>query len=83
MKGQCDKHGCSELLCGCPADCLITSSAYWEQLRAKDKWIERLLKQNQKLKECVEFISDPPDYNCDFYKMRDRARQCLAELGKN
>ena len=41
MKAQCDKHGCSELLCGCPAE-LLNDGDYFEIIRAKDKWIKEL-----------------------------------------
>lgn len=51
FKHQCGEHGCSELLCGCPVSSLETSSDYWEQIRAKDKWIKELLNENEDLKK--------------------------------
>ena len=43
MKEQCDKHGCSELLCGCQTS-ELNDGDYFEVLRAKNKVINSLLK---------------------------------------
>ena len=50
MKAQCDDHGCSELLCGCNIDVLESNADFCEQIRAKNKWIDKLLKENEELK---------------------------------
>jgi hypothetical protein len=49
MKGQCDEHGCKEMLCGCPVSELEDVGAFSEQIRAKDKWISELLDEVEKL----------------------------------
>lgn len=38
------------LACGCHTSVLITKSAFWEQLQAKDKWINELLKEIEELR---------------------------------
>ena len=43
MKHQCDKHGCNELLCGCPTSVLDSGDRH-EIIRAKNKVINELLK---------------------------------------
>jgi len=45
MKAQCDKHGCKELLCGCQVQDLESNQDFSEIIRAKDKWINKLLTQ--------------------------------------
>ena len=50
LKSQCDEHGCSELLCGCPISVLETDKDFHEILRAKDKWIKELLNEIEGLK---------------------------------
>ena len=50
MKAQCDLHGCSELLCGCPVENLEDNSYFSEQIKAKDEWINNLLKEIEVLK---------------------------------
>lgn len=60
MKAQCDQHGCSELLCGCPAQELESNSDFNEIIRAKDKWINKLLTQIGDL-NLTEIDTDPPD----------------------
>lgn len=56
VKSQCEEHGCSELLCGCPVSCLESDGAFHEILRAKDKWINNILDSNHSmrglLKDC-------------------------------
>lgn len=51
MKSQCDKHGCNELLCGCSINVLESNSDISEIVRAKDKWINELLDQAEKLQK--------------------------------
>lgn len=53
IKAQCDAHGCSEMLCGCHITSMESSSDFHEMLRAKDKWISKLLDQNYELEERV------------------------------
>lgn len=55
IKAQCEKHGCSELLCGCPVSCLESSSDFHEILRAKDKWINSLLDINH---ASIKYLSE-------------------------
>jgi hypothetical protein len=50
MKTQCDKHGYSELLCGCPTECL-NDGDYFETIRAKNTWINGLLKAHEEMKD--------------------------------
>lgn len=40
----------NQLACGCHTSVLITKSAFWEQLQAKEKWIEKLLKEIEELR---------------------------------
>lgn len=54
MKSQCDTHGCSELLCGCPISCLESDGDFHEILRAKDKWINKLLDQIETLERMLK-----------------------------
>jgi len=51
MKEQCDIHGCQEMLCGCPVYLLEDNNHFSEQIKAKDKWINDLLKEIKDLKE--------------------------------
>ena len=60
MKSQCDKHGCSELLCGCSTQELESNSDFSEIIRAKDKWINKLLTQIGDL-NLTQIDTDPPD----------------------
>jgi len=56
MKEQCDIHGCSELLCGCHTSVLQASGIY-EQVKAKNKWIDELLKENEELKKTISELA--------------------------
>lgn len=61
FKSQCDTHGCSELLCGCHVSTLESSSDYWEQIRAKNKWINELLKENEIYRNALTKIGEAND----------------------
>jgi len=50
MREQCDDHKCKVLACGCSTAVLEDVSAFSEQIRAKDKWIEELLAEIESLK---------------------------------
>lgn len=54
MKAQCDTHGCNELLCGCPISELESDGDFHEILRAKDKWINKLLDQVDTLENMLK-----------------------------
>lgn len=54
MLEQCPQHGCSEMLCGCPSNVLINKSPYWEELRAKNKVMSRLLEDQETLISIIE-----------------------------
>ena len=72
---QCEDHGCSELLCGCPISVLEQDKDFHEILRAKDKWINDLLAAHEEMKSAMLengiYISEkaktagiPPELRC-------------------
>lgn len=67
MKDRCEEHNCKKLACGCDIRSLITSSAYWEQIRAKNNWISELLDENKELKDKlgIPFYDVDTDYSED------------------
>ena len=51
----CPQHKkVNTLSCGCHTSVLITKSAFWEQLIAKDKWIEKLLREIEELRGLLD-----------------------------
>jgi len=78
MKHQCDKHGCSELLCGCATELLEDDNHWNEMIVAKNKWIKELLEENTELKKGLEFYGDEDNYVWDF--CQDTGSHCNTSL---
>lgn len=50
---KCPDHSCEKLECGCPTEVLFTGYSI-DTIRAKDKWIEELLQEREKLYKLLE-----------------------------
>jgi hypothetical protein len=81
VKNQCDKHGCSELLCGCPTESLLYPKQI-EIIKAKDKWINQLLDMQVILTKALEFYADDDYYSADYCIDLGDCTPVLVDSGK-
>lgn len=81
MKSQCDKHGCSELLCGCAVEVLEEKSKgeiMWAVVSPKGEVCEWSIADHREVSKC-RFINKP---NLDFkpaYKLGYRCKKVKGE----